>query len=158
MSFLNACSWNCWATLVFCAPTGGQESFFLPPWILSPFPQLWFCLPSSTTLKKGLVLGISRNLSATDLHVAQITNSPFFTFLALQHASMSHRPYLWLHCSFDLKSLMGNISSTTQSNKLKKQQANWRIQQEESGTPLKKPFITRSRKPFCDQVVWQLTS
>jgi hypothetical protein len=109
---------------------------FLPS-ILSPFPQLWFCLASSTTLKKGPVLGISRNPSATDLGVAQITNSPFFTFLAWQHASMSHRPYLWAHSSFVLKSLMGNISSTTQSNKLKKQQANWRIQQEESGTPLK---------------------
>jgi hypothetical protein len=137
MSVINAYTWNCLATLVFWAATGGQESFFLPPLILSPFPQLWFCLTSSTTLEKGPVLGISRNLSATDLGVPQITNSPFFTFLALQHASMSHRPYLWVHASFVLKSLMGNISSTTQSNKLKKQQANWRIQQEESGTPLK---------------------
>jgi hypothetical protein len=42
-----------------------------------------------------------------------------------------------VHSSFALKSLTGNISSTTQSNKLKKQQANSRIQQEESRTPLK---------------------
>jgi len=124
-SFLATYTWNCLATLVFWAATGGQESFFLPPSTLSPFPQLWFCLTFSKTLKKGPVLGTSRNLSATDLGVAN-HQLPFLylsSFATCKHVSQALSLSAFFICfeKLDGKHFQYNTKQQTQeaTSKLK---------------------------------------